>query len=286
MHYQEILVLGTVQLACQIAAFLKHADLPVSLCDTNVKASSFLKGLCSQHAVPYLYQSSAALTHGLRNTSQRTLIISAMNPYILPEPVLQNEKIKAINYHPALLPKHPGRNVEAWTIFEMDETAGVTWHFINSEVDAGKILDQRKIALNEGYTSLRLLRDLNKLALESFKAFFGDLIQDKITGYAQDLSLRSGWHYSWEVPNDGFLDLSWSGPKMSAFLRAMDYGILETLGKPKLVYQGVAYNWKRYQISLSAKNHSKGKIVIGNDSIQVFKDSYRIDLWKHYSIQQ
>ena len=50
-----------------------------------------------------------------------------------------------INYHNSLLPKHPGRFAEAWSIFEEDKKSGITWHLVVPEVDKGKIILQKDI---------------------------------------------------------------------------------------------------------------------------------------------
>jgi methionyl-tRNA formyltransferase len=281
MQYSQIFVFGSVQFSYHIAERLQAFALPVILFDTNIKFSPYLRKLCQFHDVNYEHKTRQELSSLLSKLSNSTLIISAVNSYILPAHILEKENIKAINYHPALLPKHPGRNVEAWTIYEMDEVTGITWHFVNSEIDAGKIIAQKTIPLHDRYTSLSLMRDLNMLALNSFDGLIKDLIDDKICGYPQNISSRPKLHYSWEIPNDGILNLEWPGEKISAFLRCMDYGILEVFRKPVLVYGGVTYQWKNYLISRIIKSNHRDMVIIDKSKIEILKDNYQIQLLNH-----
>lgn len=88
-------------------------------------------------------------------------------------------------------------------------------------------------------------------------------------------------HYSWEVPNDGYLDPEWNSGKISRFLRAMDYGILKTLGDPKIILQGKRYTWISYEITENHTEKTSG-IEKTKDSIIVYKKD-RVFKLKNYS---
>lgn len=77
------------------------------------------------------------------NKIKSKIIFSINNIYIFTKELIDNHLI--INYHNSLLPKHPGRFAEAWSIFEEDKKSGITWHLVVPEVDKGKIILQKDI---------------------------------------------------------------------------------------------------------------------------------------------
>ncbi len=51
--------------------------------------------------------------------------------------------VKAINIHPSLLPKHKGKDALINSFNDSDTKAGVTVHWVNSELDGGEIIEQQ-----------------------------------------------------------------------------------------------------------------------------------------------
>ena len=49
-----------------------------------------------------------------------------------------------INIHPSLLPKYKGLNTHQRVIENKEKYSGCTVHFVNSKLDAGKIILQKK----------------------------------------------------------------------------------------------------------------------------------------------
>ena len=70
-------------------------------------------------------------------------------------------------------------------------------------------------------------------------------------------SQKTKMHFSYEVPNDGYLDMNWSLEKKSAFLRCMDYGKLQVLGVPKIQIAGQVFTWQNYEIVDHVPCHDK-----------------------------
>jgi methionyl-tRNA formyltransferase len=176
------------------------------------------------------------------------------------------------------LPRHPGRNAEAWAIFEQDSETGITWHMITEKVDAGKILIQKKVSLDEHMTSIQLLKKQHSLAVQGFTEILEDVVNSKMVVSSPNNNLRGQLHYSWEVPNDGVLSLDWDGAKMSAFLRAMDYGILDVLGKPSVIIDGVGYTWKKYLIERSEVAQNMEFVDFEHGSVIIQRGNTKVTL--------
>ena len=176
------------------------------------------------------------------------VIFSIGNTYIFREPLVDFCPI--INYHNALLPKHAGRNAEAWAIFSQDRETGVTWHCVERAVDAGDIIMQRAISLTTSMTSIELLSLQTRLAFDMFQEIAKNIIAGRklllrCQEYSGDII---SYHYSWDRPNNGILDRNWDFAMTSAFLRAMDYGRLSLLGRPVFFAGNSCYTWRKYSI--------------------------------------
>ena len=243
--YSKIVVIGTGAVANSCALSIKKAGEEVELIESRPATVPTCKQFCEKQGIYYQQLSGDNLKSYLLDLNEQTLIISAANRYLFPKEVVDKDNIRIVNYHGALLPKHPGRNAEAWAIYEGDAEAGITWHTVVADVDAGSILIQKSTPINEKTTSFTLLRINSKLVVEAFEEIMPELLAGTITGTKQ--TERHPIHYSWMKPNDGIFDLNWSGEQMSAFLRAMDYGPLQTMGCPTVVVGEDTYSIISYK---------------------------------------
>lgn len=246
MYYDKILIIGTGKFAFQCTKIVseKHHSVSVLEYKTNRNIST-LESLCKKNS--YSYGELNDEIFDLIEKSERYLIISAFNTYIFKNPLINSPNIDIINFHPSLLPKHPGRNPEAWAIFEGDKSTGITWHEVTAMVDQGDIIDQGEIDIDEFETSLSLMIKQNKKGIEVLKKIIGNVLTGNITARKQHLKDYK-YHKSYDIPNNGYLDLSWKDSKKSQFLRAMDYGKLKILGIPKIKIDCKEYSWNSYKI--------------------------------------
>ena len=63
---------------------------------------------------------------------------------ILSRDLLKKFKGKIINIHPSLLPKYKGLNTHQRAIDYNEKYSGCTVHYVNSKLDSGKIILQKK----------------------------------------------------------------------------------------------------------------------------------------------
>ena len=54
-----------------------------------------------------------------------------------------------LNIHPSLLPKYKGLNTHKRVIYAKEKYSGCTVHFVNSKLDSGKIILQKKVKINK-----------------------------------------------------------------------------------------------------------------------------------------
>ena len=250
-YYDKCIVIGTGQFAFNCAEYLRDQYLLDGVYEYGSYTQSRLAALCVKNGFPYIRLSNKAECNrqmdNVINSGKRTLIVSASNIYLFPKHTTDNANIRIINYHPALLSRHLGRNVEAWTIYEQDRTAGVTWHEVTDEVDKGAVLAESSIELNDVITSVRLMLKQYQIGFELFKEMIGSIMADE-NMQIKMVESYGKMHYSSERPNDGILNPEWDADKISAFLRSMDYGNLQVMDVPFMIENGRQYTWDSYKI--------------------------------------
>ncbi len=67
-------------------------------------------------------------------------------------------KGKILNIHPSLLPKYKGLNTHQRALENNEKYSGCTVHFVNSRLDSGKIILQKKVKITKNETKESLAR--------------------------------------------------------------------------------------------------------------------------------
>ena len=67
---------------------------------------------------------------------------------------------KILNIHPSLLPKYKGLNTHQRALNNNERYSGCTVHFVNSKLDSGKIVLQKKIRIAKNETKNSLARKI------------------------------------------------------------------------------------------------------------------------------
>ena len=81
---------------------------------------------------------------------------------ILSKDFIRKFKGKILNIHPSLLPKYKGLNTHDRVIQNKEKYSGCTVHLVNSKLDSGKIILQKKVKLSKKETSSSLKKKILK----------------------------------------------------------------------------------------------------------------------------
>ena len=81
---------------------------------------------------------------------------------ILSKYFIRNFKGKILNIHPSLLPKYKGLNTHHRAIQNKEKYSGCTVHLVNSKLDSGKIILQKKVKLSKEETPSSLQKKILK----------------------------------------------------------------------------------------------------------------------------
>ena len=69
-------------------------------------------------------------------------------------------KGKILNIHPSLLPKYKGLNTHERVLNNQEKYSGCTVHFVNSRLDSGKIILQKKVKISKKETEVSLAKKI------------------------------------------------------------------------------------------------------------------------------
>ena len=98
---------------------------------------------------------------------------------ILSNDFIKNFKGKILNIHPSLLPKYKGLNTHKKVLENKDKYSGATVHLVNSKIDSGKIILQKKLRVykNDNIKTLekRILKIEHKLYPKAIRKFLINL---------------------------------------------------------------------------------------------------------------
>lgn len=106
------------------------------------------------------------------------LMVLAGYMRILPGYIVRYYADKIINIHPSLLPKYPGlRSIER-AYNNKEEYTGITIHYVEEEVDTGKIILQKKLKVDKNWDLEKLEEEIHKLEHQYYPQVIENLLSN------------------------------------------------------------------------------------------------------------
>ena len=143
----------------------------------NAKGINFAK----KNKIKYLF-----VNYKNKNNAESKILINLKNNNInficlagfmkiLSKKIINTYKNKILNIHPSLLPKYKGLNTHKRVIKNKEKFTGCTVHLVNTKLDEGKIILQKKVRVlkkdNENSLSKRVLKIENLIYPRAIKKF-------------------------------------------------------------------------------------------------------------------
>ena len=140
----------------ELVKFSKTSNSPIQI-DLVVSNNKNAKGLifAKKNKIPnkfYHYQNQKIAENKILKDllkNKINLICLAGFMKILSKKFIKKFKGKILNIHPSLLPKYKGLNTHERVIKNGEKISGCTVHFVNSRLDSGKIIAQKKVYINK-----------------------------------------------------------------------------------------------------------------------------------------
>lgn len=277
MVFNQVLVIGNGKIAVDCVEILVQRAITPIVLESQFSAISVLERFCEKKNLEFYKQLTSKEIFNRINSlahKDKLLVVSANNENIFPPYICDHPNITIINFHYALLPDYRGMNIPTWVIFNGEKETGVTWHYVNSDVDAGDIIKQDTIPISSKTTAF----DITKKVMMKGKMLFEDILDDVLEGIV-NCKPNTGCVHMYkraQLPNKGYITGEEPGEFIDRMLRCFDYGPLEYIPNLKLVQNGADKEIIRYRIF---KNE---ELKVGNirwkadECIEV--DEYRFDL--------
>ena len=162
--------------------FSKKKNSPIKIVlvvcnNNNAKGISYAKKSKIKFLIINYKNKKKAENKILKNLKRNkvNLICLAGFMKILSKQIISVYKNRILNIHPSLLPKYKGLNTHKRVINNKEKFTGCTIHLVNSKLDSGKIILQKKIKIlkkdDENSLSKRVLKIENLIYPKAIKKF-------------------------------------------------------------------------------------------------------------------
>ena len=149
------------------------------------------------------------------------VIYSFYYRHLIPESVLGLAPLGAFNLHGSLLPAYRGRAPVNWMLVNGEREAGVTLHHMVAQADAGDIVGQRAVAIDDSDNALTLYRKLVPLGVELVTELHPKIVAG--TAPRQKMDLSKGSYFGRRRPEDGRIDWRWPARRIFNLVRAVTH---------------------------------------------------------------
>jgi methionyl-tRNA formyltransferase len=100
------------------------------------------------------------------------LLLCTAFPWRIPAEALAVPRIACVNGHPSLLPRYRGPMPMAWAVRNGETEIGMTYHLMEEQFDAGDILAQKALPLDDDETNESLWPKLGEASAELLPLVF------------------------------------------------------------------------------------------------------------------
>lgn len=169
-----------------IVKWLQNKDVEIT-CLSDVEDAFILKR-AENLGIKHQYLPSADNLQYFKN-NKFDLVALAGYMQILTENVLA-EMGKVINIHPSLLPAFKGKEAIKQAFLAGVKISGITIHYVNKEIDAGKIIAQYPIFIQNGAHLDEVEAEIHDIEHKLYPLVIEKVLEDKIFDF-QDLMKSS-----------------------------------------------------------------------------------------------
>ena len=177
--------------------------------------------LAARHSIPVHIDESVEAVAATIGGLKPSIIYSFSYRHLIPESVLELASHGAFNLHPSLLPAYRGRAPVNWVLVNGERETGVTLHHMVARADAGDIVGQRAVAIDDSDNALTLYRKLVPLGVELIDELHPKIVAG--TAPQQKMDIAKGRYFGRRKPEDGRIDWRWPARRIFNLVRAVTH---------------------------------------------------------------
>lgn len=223
MSKKRVIFLGSKPIGYECLRYLINMQEALGICVAGVltqarkefEGKANLATLAQQHNIPVIQT--------LDDLPECDILYSVQYHQILKAQHIAQAKELAVNLHMAPLPEYRGSNQFAFAILENKEEFGTTIHKIDTRIDHGDILFQKRFEIPRHCWVAQLYELTYDASLRLFQQTLAHLINGNFTPVPQqDLVASKGTslHFRHEIADIKRIDLNWDAEKISLHIRA------------------------------------------------------------------
>ena len=160
-----VFISGTGSNLRSLIRFSKKKNSPISLelvISDNSKAKGLKFGKIFKISIKVFNYKNKLITEEkiiseLKNKKIKLICLAGFMK-ILSKDFIKSFNGKILNIHPSLLPKYKGLNTHQRALSNNEKYSGCTVHFVNSRLDSGKIILQKKVKISDDDTEKSLAK--------------------------------------------------------------------------------------------------------------------------------
>lgn len=198
MKDKHVIFMGTPDIAAKVLQALIDSNVQIDLVVTQPDKKvgrkqkimfSPVKQLALEHQLPIYQPNKIRLDHQLILDTPCDLIVTCAYGQIIPDSILEHPAHGCVNLHASLLPAYRGGAPIQRAIWDGKRETGMTLMYMASQMDAGNIIAQRSLAIEEEDNSTTLFDKMGDLACELLKENLDSLLNGKAQEQEQDPEL-------------------------------------------------------------------------------------------------
>jgi len=196
-------------------------QLNLQVCAYSISRGKSLSIETQQELVlmQYLDDPNSSQTRKFMRERKISLILVYSYNLILSKDFLSENRVKYLNIHGGKLPEYRGANVINWAIINGEKEIGVSIHEIIMEVDAGAVIAQWNVNIDDN-DNARTMRDKLGLSIVSqAPPLISKYLNGELQASAQNEEKKRVWKR--RTPEDGIFEWHWKDVEIYNMIRAL-----------------------------------------------------------------
>ena len=207
-----------------VGIFTVAESFEISYSDRPVKNVLYedISEFAAKHGIPVYKTSGKLIKDGYDS------IIKDINPdfilifpwyHLVPEKIIKIPSKGTALLHPSLLPEYRGGAPVPWAMINGEKRTGVSLFYLTKEIDAGDIIGQKMIGIEEEDDISTIFEKIYRVTLDLLEEYIPLIESNKVVAKPQDLKGSKVWPQ--RKPEDGLIDWNQSNNRIYNWIRAL-----------------------------------------------------------------